>query len=126
MKSENVSNANVSFCDILTKGISQLAVFAGNESIVQILKSDGYKIEFPMYADMKNSNFRKGERRKELLEQGDKIFPFLFNSFPRLPHDCIEKIFSYLSDEDLRILIDACKPVSVISPNTDINNVVIT
>jgi hypothetical protein len=75
---------------------------------------------------MINSNFRKGEKRKELLEQGYKIFHFLFNNFPRLPHDCTEKIFGYLSDEDLRILIGACKPISVSSPNTDINNVVIT
>jgi hypothetical protein len=63
---------------------------------------------------MINSNFRKGERRKELLGQGYKIFHFLFKIFPQLPHDCTEKIFAYLSDEEVR------------SPNTDINNVVIT
>jgi ankyrin repeat protein len=126
MKSEKVGNANVSFYDILTKGISQLAMYAGNESIVQILRSDDYKIRFPIYASMINSNFRKGERRKELLEQGNKIFHSLLNDFPLLPHVCTEKIFSYLSDEDLRILIEDCKPISVSSPNADINNVVIT
>jgi ankyrin repeat protein len=125
MKSEKVSNANVSFYDILTKDISQLAMYAGNESVVQIFRSDDYKIKFPIYASMINSNFRKGERRKELLQQGNNIFHVLFNNFPRLPHDCTEKIFSYLSDEDLRILIDACKPISVSSPNTD-DNVIIT
>jgi hypothetical protein len=101
-------------------------MYAGNESIVQILRSDDYKIKFPIYASMINSNFRKGERRRELLEQGNKIFHFLFNSFPRLPSDCTEKIFGYLSDEDLRILIDACKPISVSSLVTNIDNVVIT
>jgi len=126
MKSEKVSNTNVSFYDILTKDISQLAMYAGNESIVQILRSDDYKVKFPIYASMINSNFRKGERRKKLLEQGNKMFHFLFNNFPRLPHDCTEKVFSYLSDEDLRILVDACKPITVSSPNTDINDVVIT
>jgi ankyrin repeat protein len=126
MKTEKISNANASFYDILTKGINQLAMYAGNESIVQILRSDGYKVKFPIYASMINSNFRKGERKKELLEQGNKIFHFLFSNFPRLPHDCTERIFSYLSDEDLRVLIDACKPVTVSSPNTDVNNAVIT
>jgi len=126
MKSEKVGNANVSFYDILTKDISQSAKYAGNDSIVQILRSDDYKIKFPIYASMINSNFRKGEIRKELLEQGNNIFYFLFNSFPQLSHDCTERIFIYLSVEDLRILIDACKPVSVSSPNGDINNVVIT
>jgi hypothetical protein len=111
MKSEKVGNANVSFYDILRKGISQLAMYAGNESIVQVLRSDDYKVKFPIYASMINSNFRKGEGRKKLLERGHKIFHSFFNNFPQLPHDCTAEVFSYLSDEDLRILIDACKPV---------------
>ena len=126
LKSEKVSNANVSFYDILTKDINQLAMYAGNGSIVQILRSDDYKVKFPLYASMINSNFRKGEKRKQLLEQGNKIFHFLFKNFPQLPHDCIEKIFSYLSDGDLRILIEGCKPITVSSPSTDINSVVIS
>jgi len=73
---------------------------------------------------MINCNFRKGERRKELLEQGNKIFHSLLNDFQLLPYDCTEKIFSYLSDEDLRILIDDCKPTGVSSPNVDINAVI--
>jgi len=40
MKSEKFSNSNVSFYDILTKDTSQLAMYAGNESIIQILRSD--------------------------------------------------------------------------------------
>jgi hypothetical protein len=112
MKSEMVSDAKVTFYDILTKGESQLAMYAGNESIVQILRSDDYKIRFPIYANMISSNFRKGGRRKELLEQGRTIFHFLFNSCPQLPHVCIGEIFSYLSDEDLRIVIGACKYIS--------------
>ena len=89
----------------------QLKMYAGNESIVQVLRSDDFKVKFPIYGSMINSNFRKGERRKELLEQGYKIFHSFFNNFPRLPHDCTAEIISYFSDEDLRILIDACKPV---------------
>jgi ankyrin repeat protein len=108
MKSEMIGNANVSFYDILTKGTNQLAMYAGNESIVQVLKSDDYKRDFLIYAGMINCNFRKGERRKELLEQGNKIFHFHFN----LPRDCTDKIFSYLSDEDLRICNYALKLVS--------------
>jgi len=122
MNSEKVGNANVSFYDILTKGISQLAMYAGNESIVQILRSDDYKIRFPIYAGMINCNIRKGEGRKELLEQGNKSFHSLLNYFPLLPQVSTGKIFIYLSDEDLRILINDC----VSSRNADINNVVIT
>jgi len=62
MKSENVGNADVSFYDILTKDTSQSAMYAGNESIVQILRSGDHKVKFPIYASMINSNFRKKER----------------------------------------------------------------
>jgi ankyrin repeat protein len=117
MKSEEISNPNVTFYDILTKGVIQLATYAMNENIKPILRSDDYKIKFPIYASMINSNFRKGERRNELLEQGNDIFHVLFNNFPRLPHDCTEKIFSYLSDDDIRTLIDCSKPITVSSPN---------
>jgi hypothetical protein len=126
MKNEKVSDTTVTFYDILTKDTNQLAIYAGNESIVQVLKSEGYERDFPIYASMINCNFRKGERRKELLEQGNKVFHFLFNNFPHLPHDCTDNVFSYLSDESLRIFIDACKPVVFSSPNTVINNAVIT
>jgi hypothetical protein len=126
MKIEKISNANVSFYDILTKSVSILAMYARNESIEHILRSEDYKVKFPIYASMINSNFRKGERRKELLEQSNKVFHCILNNFPQLPHDCTEKIFSYLSDEDLRALIEACKPITVSSPNTDINDAVIT
>ncbi|XP_067625980.1 ankyrin-3-like [Eurosta solidaginis] len=121
MKSEKINNLNISFYDILAKGTSSLAIYMRNENIVQVLKSDDYKTKFPIYASMIESHFRMGMERKELLEQGNKIFHFLFNNFPELPYDCTEKIFSYLRNEHLRILIDACKPCSISNPNTNIN-----
>ncbi|TGZ53653.1 uncharacterized protein [Temnothorax longispinosus] len=126
MKSEKINNANISFYDILAKGTSSLAIYMRNENIVLVLKSDDYKTKFPIYASMIGSHFRKGMERKELLEQGNKVFHLLFNNFPELLHDCTEKIFSYLNDEDLRILMDACKPLSISNSNTNINDVVVT
>ncbi|XP_067623198.1 ankyrin-3-like [Eurosta solidaginis] len=121
MKSEKINNLNISFYDILAKGTSSLAICMRNENIVQVLKSDDYKTKFPIYASMIECHFRKGMERKELLEQGNKIFHFLFKNFPELPYDCTETIFSYLRNEDLRTLIDGCKPLSISNPNTNIN-----
>jgi hypothetical protein len=148
MKSEKISN-NVSLHDILTKNISQLAIYARNENIVQVLKLDDYKTKFPVYAGIINSRFRKGVIRKELLEQGNRFFHSLFNRLPELPYDCTQKIFNYLSDKDLRFLIetslwllynkmpdtslhlncvsfliDVCEHVNI--PNTDISDVAST
>ena len=60
MKGEKIDNSNASFYDILTQSISQLAIYAKNKNIVQTLKSDDYKIKFPIYASMIDSQFRKG------------------------------------------------------------------
>ncbi|XP_076277120.1 uncharacterized protein LOC143207476 [Lasioglossum baleicum] len=104
MKSTKIDNSHASFHDILTKNTSQLAK---NESIVQALKSDNYKTKFPIYASMIDSRFRRGIERKELLVQvRDKFLKIL----PKLPFLCTEKICSYLSDKDLRILLVNCKP----------------
>ncbi|XP_076684322.1 uncharacterized protein LOC143377176 [Andrena cerasifolii] len=109
MKGEKVGNANISFYDILTKKASQLAIYAGNESIVQAFRSGDYEKKFPIYATMINGKFRKGQRRKVVIAQGNQIFHSLFTNFLGIPYDCTEKIFDYLSNEDLRTIMDACK-----------------
>ncbi|XP_020298631.1 POTE ankyrin domain family member B2-like [Pseudomyrmex gracilis] len=115
MKNEKISNTNISFYDILIKDTNLVAIYMSNENVVQVLRSDEYKTKFPIYSSMIKNQFRKGMKKKELLEQGTEIFYLLFN-FPKLPLGCIEQIFSYLSDNDIRILIDTFK-----SPNsTDI------
>ncbi|XP_076288512.1 transient receptor potential cation channel subfamily A member 1-like [Lasioglossum baleicum] len=108
MKREKIDNSYVSFYDILTKNISQLAK---NESIVQAFKSDDYKIKYPIYASMIDSRFGRGVEREELLEQvRNKFLRSCFESLPDLPVLCTEKVFSYLSKRDLRILLVACEP----------------
>ena len=116
MKSGKVGNSSISFYDVLTKGISQLAIYAGNKSMVEVFKSNECKLKFPIYDSMINIQFRKGRRRKEVLDEGSTIFNFFFNNFLGLSFYCTEKIFSYLSDEDLKTLMVACRPISVSSP----------
>ncbi|XP_020291567.1 uncharacterized protein LOC109858571 [Pseudomyrmex gracilis] len=112
MKNEKISNTSISFYDILIKDTNLEAIYMKNENVVQVLRSDEYKTKFPIYFSMIKNQFRNGMKRKELLEQGIKIFYFFCN-FPELPLECIEQIFSYLRDDDIRILIDNCKSVSV-------------
>lgn len=106
MKNEKINNTNISFYDILTKETNALARCMKNENIVQVLKADDFycKSTFPLYANIIKNRLRIGMIRKELLEQGNKICYFLFNNFTNLPQECIEKILSYLSNEDLKNL----------------------
>ncbi|XP_076684261.1 uncharacterized protein LOC143377154 [Andrena cerasifolii] len=110
MKSEKFANTYITVYDILTKDVSRLAMYARNESIVEAFRSGDYKKKFPIYGNMISINFRKGKKRKEFLEQGNKILDALFNNLPDLPRGCTERIISYLNDDDLRTLMEAGKP----------------
>ncbi|XP_020297259.1 ankyrin-1-like isoform X2 [Pseudomyrmex gracilis] len=120
LKNEKISNTNISFHDILIKDTNPLAKYMRNENVVQVLRSDEYKTKFPIYSSMIKNQFRKGLEKKELFEQGTKSF-YLFCNCPELPLECIDQIFGYLSDTDIRILIDTCKSGSVSNFNTDIH-----
>ncbi|CAL1682578.1 unnamed protein product [Lasius platythorax] len=122
MRSEKIGSSNTIFYDIVTKSINQIAILLENKNIVQILRSDDYKIKFPIYASMIDSHFRRGGRRKELLEQVNKN---CYSIFPEMPYICTQKVLSYLSDEDLRILIDVCQSTNVSSSDTNIDDVVL-
>ena len=110
MKSEEVVNTNITFYDILSKDVNRLAMYARNRSIVEAFESDDYKKKFPIYGSMINNNFRKGERKKEFLEQSNKILYLLFTNIRELPRNCTERILSYLKENDLRALRDTDKP----------------
>ena len=53
MKNE-VINDNITFYDILTRSVHQVAMYARNESIVEAFGSDNYKIKFPIYGSTIN------------------------------------------------------------------------
>uniref|UniRef100_A0A1Y1NLE7 Uncharacterized protein n=1 Tax=Photinus pyralis TaxID=7054 RepID=A0A1Y1NLE7_PHOPY len=107
MKSEKIYNTNITFYDILSKGINQLVLCIRNEHITSVLKPDNIGKKFPLYCSMLQDRVRKGLERKRLLEQGDRIFQFLRKNLPSLPLPCTERIFSYLSNKDLKNFIGA-------------------
>ncbi|XP_020293932.1 putative ankyrin repeat protein RBE_0220 isoform X5 [Pseudomyrmex gracilis] len=125
MKNEKISNTNISFYDIVIKDTNLVEIYMRNENVVQVLRSDEYKTKFPIYSSMIKNQFRKGMKKKELFEEGIKSFYFFCN-FPDLPLECIGQIFRYLSDNDIRILIDTCKSVSFSNLSTDSNDVEVT
>jgi hypothetical protein len=111
MKCE-IIHAKLTFYDILVRSQGSLAIYMRNENIVQVLKSVDIAAKFPMYASMIKHNFREAMVRKELLGHEGVILYFLFNEATGLPQECSEKILSYLSNEDFRMLIVAFQPQS--------------
>jgi len=106
MKRKKILNSTISFYDILGKGVSSLAAYMRNEHVVEVLKTSNYEREFPLYASILKNNFREGMKRNELLETAYESF----NSYTELPYVCAEKIFRYVSNEDLRNVLYAFEP----------------
>lgn len=106
MKNEQIGNTNVSFYHILIKDVNQIAKYARNENIAKVFKSRGYFKKFPIYADLLASRFDRGRRRQCLLKSSLDLANSLFRY--ELPYICKEKIFSYLTNLDLKCIADAC------------------
>lgn len=105
MKKERIGNSKITFHDVLIKSVDQLSFLLRNETVANILRSEKFKTNFPKYADMIKSHFRKGELRKNLLDQANQ---YCYSIFHRIPFDCTVNILAYLSNEDLRQVIAAC------------------
>lgn len=112
LKSEKIcANTNVTFYDILSKPIDNVAIYARNPKIVEVLKTNDYKQKFTTYSGLINGKIMRAITRKDLLDKGYVFFDLLSDSLSiRLPYNCTENICSYLGDKELRILIDASKP----------------
>ncbi|KAK2703938.1 putative ankyrin repeat protein RF_0381 [Artemia franciscana] len=111
MKREKIIHNKLSFYDFLVRTPSSLVIYMRNENILQVLKSINYESKFPMYVGLIKNQFSEVMERKELLEQCIDIFYFLFNKATGLPQECSEKIQTYLSNEDIKSLIDAFQPL---------------
>ncbi|XP_026668751.1 uncharacterized protein LOC108624214 [Ceratina calcarata] len=115
MRREKINNSNISFYDILKVSINE---FARNKDVVKYLKLNNCETDFPLYGSMINNRFRWGVERIKWMDESVRVCQNLFNYClvdRMLPYICIEKIFSYLSNDDLRILVDVCKNVK--NPN---------
>ncbi|CAH0395749.1 unnamed protein product [Bemisia tabaci] len=105
LMNETVGNTHITFYDILTRPIKLMAKLARNETIVELMKSEAYRVKFPIYHGLVYNQFEKGIIRKELIDKGIKIYRSLLKNFSALPHDIMEIIVSFSSNKDLRSLI---------------------
>ncbi|XP_055906458.1 putative ankyrin repeat protein RF_0381 [Eupeodes corollae] len=109
LKCEKIcAHTNVTFYDILSKPIYNVAIYLKNPQIVEALKKVDIKNQFPLYYGLINGKTKRANIRKDLLDEGYVFFDLLSDSL-RLPYNCIENICSYLGDKDLRILAEASK-----------------
>lgn len=113
MKRVMVNNSLVSFYDFLSKSSLALVVLR-NDGVVAGFEDSHYQREFPMYGNLIYCQFKMVTERKVLIEQGCKIFEILCGYGPKLPLFCREMIFSWLSNKELKVFVDACKYRSIV------------
>ncbi|XP_065571505.1 uncharacterized protein LOC136034295 [Artemia franciscana] len=110
MRRKKTPDSNTSFYELLVKGESSFAKILRNKNVMEFLKTTNNETEFPLYASILRSHFRKGRERNDLFEPANRSFNYIFKNLTELPYLCIEKIFSHLSDEDLENLKDVLEP----------------
>jgi len=78
MKKKKIVDSDISFYDILVKGISMVAAHIRDENILNVTKTANY--ECPSYISILKSHFRRDMERNMLLEPANRSFYSLFKN----------------------------------------------
>ncbi|XP_057326697.1 ankyrin-1-like [Microplitis mediator] len=101
-----IDSNRLTYRNILSTSIQKLSVYAKNDEISKSLKSDDCKSKFPLYYDLLVKRFDEGVEREKILQTLDDHLDDLFP----VSDYCIDEIFCYLSNDDLKLLREACNP----------------
>lgn len=106
-------------------GLGRSTTLASNEDIREMIASDGFAVDYPIYSAGIRDKMRRGKWRNALLGRVNRFFVALSKSegnehLPQLPFVCTSKIFSKLSNNDLRRLGQVCDPDSRIKVIGDV------
>nr|AKD28028.1 ankyrin repeat domain protein [Glypta fumiferanae]AKD28030.1 ankyrin repeat domain protein [Glypta fumiferanae] len=105
MKREKIGKRNISYYDIMTKSIDQLAILSGNKCIADALETFNCDERFPEYGKMLYYHWKRGQHRGNLLRSSVESLNFLSGFALRGPMSL--EIMEYLNNEDLKNLIEA-------------------
>ncbi|XP_046401490.1 serine/threonine-protein phosphatase 6 regulatory ankyrin repeat subunit B-like [Ischnura elegans] len=101
-----VGNTKHSFHHLLTKSDHHLAIILEDDNFSRCITPDHVKENFPLYGSIICGRLTIAKHRRKIL---DETSACVFQIFPRLNWDCIQKIITYLSNGDLMNVMHACK-----------------
>ena len=93
----------ITFYNILTDCDKDLGRYARSQNVMNLFKSNHYRMQFPIYCSMLKDKFNIGVERKQLLEVVENSLDFLWKYF-NLSDLLIQKILYYLNVEDLHLM----------------------
>lgn len=94
---------NISLYKVLTRSDDALIGYARNENLFDIIYSDLYEFEFPIYYNILKERFNRANKRKKLLELSVKSLTKVIKPYG-LPEIVKIKILNYLPSDDLKNL----------------------
>ncbi|XP_057328314.1 ankyrin-1-like [Microplitis mediator] len=106
MKNKIISGT-ITYYNFVRASLNQSIMYLNHENFVNTLRSGNYNSMFPNYSIIIDGRFRKALARKKLLDEVDE-YP-TFDIILELPYPCVSKIIDYLSNDDLKTLINKCK-----------------
>ncbi|XP_033211045.1 ankyrin-3-like [Belonocnema kinseyi] len=107
MKEKHICiESTVSFYDILTKRIYNVAMILNHKSVVRVLTSRDYEKEFPIYANMLKTRIKEAKKINLLIQLSTQDFSLVIKD--ALPTIIIHEVFSYLCEKDFRTFLEAC------------------
>lgn len=107
MMTEKIEGTAVSFFDICARNSDQLIdCFRIDKVYKTVFTCNALKAKFPNYGQKIFEQFKTGKEAKLTMEKCKSICYFAFS---HLPATCFERIVSFLSNFDMRNLIQACK-----------------
>lgn len=90
---------------ILSKSINEMALHSENNTLQEIINSADFYEQFPIYGSLLKLQLKRGLSRRPLLKTSKASLKFLTGL--TLPDACSERIFRYLSNEDLQHIISS-------------------
>lgn len=115
LKKRKIDRTEYSLYDILaSESDSRSETLARNQYVVRALVGNEFETTYRNYGAMINMKHKKGLKRTVLVQHTKFFFELVRNkddeSLPILQVPCVDKIFSFLSDKDLRALLVFCQP----------------
>lgn len=100
-------NIYCSLHDILTKDHIEMAKYVRNNTLETIVWGDNFQLDFPLYHDMLRLQYMKGINMSPILERAKMLVNSIVGL--NLPDSCSELILGYLTNEDIKNLMEANK-----------------
>jgi len=99
MKSERIGNSCVSYYDILSRSIRQVATYSRNDSISQVMDHQDSTKKFAVYGLWIDVRYHRAKKRAQLQQRAVASLNAVIGFLPLI---CIDLIVDFLSIEDLK------------------------